>query len=81
MRADEAAAQERLAAAWPGARPSRPCVASSMRWRWDTGCSSWVALKAALDDIELDGKTHAEWADQLLRHGWDGGEPVTCVPS
>ncbi len=36
------------------------------------GLESWIALKAALDDLALDRKTHAERVEQILRHGWDG---------
>jgi uncharacterized protein len=72
LRAGDADARKRLAAAWPKA-PTEPAlrdVQHALALEYD--CESWIALKAALDDLELDRKTHAERVDQLLRHGWDG---------
>ncbi|HVJ53868.1 MAG TPA: ankyrin repeat domain-containing protein [Aliidongia sp.] len=72
LRAEAADARQRLAAAWPEA-PAEPSLRDIQHaLAREYGCESWIALKAALDDLALDRKTHAERVDQLLRHGWDG---------
>jgi ankyrin repeat protein len=72
LRTGEPDARDRLAAAWPGA-PAEPALRDIQHaLALEYGQQSWVALKAALDDLALDRKTHAERLDQLLRHGWDG---------
>ena len=54
-------------------RPARPTLRDIQHaLALEYGCANWIALKAALDDLALDRKTHAERVDQLLRHGWDG---------
>lgn len=38
----------------------------------DFGYDSWIALKAAIADLALDGQSHAERLDQLLGQWWSG---------
>jgi ankyrin repeat protein len=72
LRTGEPDARGRLAAVWPGA-PAEPALRDIQHaLALEYGQESWIALKAALDDLALDRKTHAERLDQLLRHGWDG---------
>ncbi|THD61530.1 ankyrin repeat domain-containing protein [Phenylobacterium sp.] len=72
LRAGDPAARSRLDAAWPKA-PAAPALRDLQHaLAVEYGQPSWIALKAALDDLALDRKTHAERVDQLLRHGWDG---------
>jgi ankyrin repeat protein len=72
LRAGDADARARLAAAWPGA-PAAPVLRDVQQaLAREYGLESWIALKAALDDLALDRKTHAERVEALLRHGWDG---------
>jgi ankyrin repeat protein len=72
LRAGDPDAHKRLAAAWAKApeAPSLRDVQHALALEY--GQESWIALKAALDDLELDRKTRTERVDQLLRHGWDG---------
>jgi ankyrin repeat protein len=72
LRAGDPDARNRLAAAWPKA-PVEPALRDIQHaLALEYGQGSWIALKAALDDLALDQKTHAERVDQLLRHGWNG---------
>ena len=72
VRAGDLAARDRLAAAWPEA-PEAPVLRDIQQaLAREYGLESWIALKAALDDLALDRKTHAERVEALLRHGWDG---------
>lgn len=72
VRAGDADAVSRLAAAL-GRSPDAPAlrdVQQALAREFD--CESWIALKAALDDLMLARKTHEERVEQVLRHGWDG---------
>jgi len=72
LRAGDADAGARLAAAWPAA-PREPSLRDMHQaLALEYGRESWIALKAALDDLALDRKSREERVDQLLRHGWDG---------
>jgi ankyrin repeat protein len=72
LRTGDPAARGRLAAAWPKA-PIEPALRDVQHaLALEYGCGSWIALKAALDDLAIDRGTHAERVDRLLRHGWDG---------
>ncbi|HLY78003.1 MAG TPA: ankyrin repeat domain-containing protein [Caulobacteraceae bacterium] len=72
LRAGDGAARRRLIAAWPQA-PAEPALRDVQHaLALEYGRESWIALKAALEDLALDRKTHAERVEQLLRHGWDG---------
>ena len=72
LRAGDAESRKRLADAWADA-PATPVLRDVQHaLAREYGCESWTALKAALDDLALDRKTHDERVDQLLRHGWDG---------
>ncbi len=72
LRAGDTGARDRLASGWPNA-PAEPSLRDVQHaLALEYGCESWIALKAAVGDFELDRKTHAERVDQLLRHGWDG---------
>ena len=77
LRAGDPAATARLRAAWPEA-PAEPALRDLQHaLARDYGAESWAGLKVALDDLALAGKTRAERADLLLRHGWDG-DPVAA---
>ena len=72
LRAGDADAWKRLAAVWASA-PAEPALRDVQQaLAREYGQESWIALKAALDDLALDRKPHAERVEQLLRHGWDG---------
>ena len=72
LRAGDAAAAARLHAAWPGA-PAEPRLRDVQHaLARDSGVENWIALKAAVAELALAGKSEAERADQVLRHGWDG---------
>ncbi len=72
LRSGDGAAQERLRAASADA-PAEPGLRDVQHaLALEYGCESWIALKAALDDLALDRQSHAERTDQILRHGWDG---------
>ena len=72
LRAGDAKARARLLAAWPktsgepGLRDTQHALAL------EYGCESWIALKAAIEDLALFRKSQADRVDQVLRHGWDG---------
>jgi ankyrin repeat protein len=71
LRAGDPAAAARLRAAWPGA-PADPALRDVQHaLARDCGLESWVALKAALEDLALAAQSRAERAERLLRHGWD----------
>jgi ankyrin repeat protein len=72
LRASDPEAQARLRAAWPKA-PAEPALRDVQHaLAREYGQESWVALKAALDDVALSRKSLAEQAEIVLRHGWDG---------
>jgi ankyrin repeat protein len=72
LRAGDPAARSQLTAAWPEA-PAEPGLRDVQHaLAREYGAESWVALKAALDDLALDRKSHAERVEQVLGHGWDG---------
>ncbi len=72
LRAGDAKATARFAAAWPDA-PAEPGLRHIQHaLALDHGCESWIALKAAIEELALAGKTRAARVDQVLRHGWDG---------
>jgi len=72
LRAGEPDATRRLTAAWytapaePGLRDVQHALAR------EYGCESWMALKAAIEEMALTGSNRADRLDRLLRHGWDG---------
>jgi len=72
LRAGDTGARDRLASGWPNA-PAEPSLRDVQHaLALEYGCESWIALKAALGDFELDRKTHAERVEHVLTHGWDG---------
>lgn len=72
LHAGDAAARRRLAAAWPQA-PAEPALRDVQHaLARDYGQDSWIALKAALDDLALERQSRAERVDLVLRHAWDG---------
>src|SRR4051794_20028661 len=72
VRAGDAAAQARLRRSWPKA-PAEPRLRDLQHaLALEYGQDSWIALKAALDDLALARKSDIERADLILRHGWDG---------
>src|SRR3569623_2460530 len=72
VRAGDAKALARLQAAWPEA-PAEPTLRDMQpALARDYGHESWVALKAALDDLAMDRRGEAERAEIVLRHGWGG---------
>lgn len=72
LRAAEPDARSRLTTAWytapaePGLRDVQHALAR------EYGCESWMALKAAIEELALTGSNRADRLDRLLRHGWDG---------
>ena len=72
LRAGDPDAHKRLATIWSAAPSEFTLRDIQHALALEYGCESWIALKAALDDLALDRKTHAQRVEQLLRHGWDG---------
>ena len=72
VRAGDPASRARLKAAWsaapaaPGLRDIQQALAR------EYGQDSWIALKAALDDLALARKGRGEQIELILRSGWDG---------
>ncbi len=74
LRAGDPAALARLRSAWPQA-PAEPSLRDVQQaLARDYGQQSWIALKAALDDLALARHSQAERVEIILRHGW-GGDP------
>jgi len=72
VRAGDPDARDRLTRAWPGA-PATPALRDIQHaLAIEYGQENWTGLKAALDELAFDRKTHAERVEQLLSHGWDG---------
>ena len=72
VRAGDAAARTRLAAAWPNA-PAEPALRDIQHaMAREYGFDGWIALKAALDDLALDNRDRKERVELVLRHAWDG---------
>lgn len=72
VRAGDTKARTRLVQAWSGA-PAEPSLRDIQHaLAHEYGVESWVALKAALDDLAIDRQSHAERVEAVLRHGWDG---------
>jgi hypothetical protein len=72
LRAGDPAARSRLSAAWPKA-PTEPGLRDVQHaLALEHGQESWIALKAALDDLAIERRTRGQRIEQILRHGWDG---------
>lgn len=72
LRAGDPAAKARLATAWPGA-PAEPSLRDAQHaLALEYGQDSWIALKAALDDLAIARQSRSQRIEQILRHGWDG---------
>ncbi|MEO6218599.1 MAG: ankyrin repeat domain-containing protein [Sphingomonas sp.] len=72
LRAGDAEARSRLLAAWPRA-PAEPGLRDAQHaLALDYGCESWVALKAAIGELAMDGKSYKGRVEQVLGHGWGG---------
>ncbi len=72
LRSGDAKARQRLAAAWPQA-PAEPSLRDVQHaLAREYGQDSWIALKAALDDLALARQSRSERVEQVLRHAWDG---------
>lgn len=76
LRAGDPAAKARLAEAWPGApdQPSLRDVQHALAREY--GQESWIALKAALDDLAIERQSRSQRVEQILRHGWDGDPAI-----
>lgn len=75
LRAGDPAARARLAAVWPDA-PAEPGLRDAQHaLSLEYGQPSWIALKAALDDLAIERQSRGQRIEQILRHGWDG-EPA-----
>ncbi len=75
LRAGDASARERLAAAWPGApeAPDAPGLRDIQHaLAREYGHASWAALKTVLEEEESARIPRAEAVDIVLRHAWDG---------
>jgi ankyrin repeat protein len=76
LRAGDEAARKRLNAAWPKA-PAEPALRDIQQaLALEYGCESWTALRAAIDDLALERKSHDERVELVLRHAWDGDPAV-----
>jgi len=72
VRNGDATARQRLATVWPEA-PAEPALRDIQHaLAREYGQDSWIALKAALDDLALDRRTRAERVELVLGHAWDG---------
>ena len=72
VRSGDLAARTRLKAAWPAA-PVDPVLRDLQHaLAREYGQESWIALKAALDDLALTRKSRDEQGEFILRSGWDG---------
>ncbi|ESQ81756.1 hypothetical protein AEAC466_20250 [Asticcacaulis sp. AC466] len=72
IRTDDATARARLAAAWPQA-PDAPALRDIQHAvAREYGHASWMALRAALDDLALDRTDRAERIELVLGHAWEG---------
>ena len=72
IRAGDPAALGRFRASYPRG-PDAPALRDVQHaLACEYGCESWVALRAALDDMALARRSRSDRLDQLLRHGWDG---------
>ncbi|USQ97304.1 ankyrin repeat domain-containing protein [Caulobacter sp. RL271] len=72
LRAGDPAARSRLSVAWPKA-PTEPGLRDVQHaLALEYGQESWIALKAALDDLAIERQTRGQRIEQILRHGWDG---------
>src|SRR3569623_100973 len=72
VRSRDLAARTRLKAAWPDA-PVEPVLRDLQHaLAREYGQESWIALKAALDDMALARKSRDEQVEFILRSGWDG---------
>ncbi|MET3665543.1 ankyrin repeat domain-containing protein [Caulobacter sp. 1776] len=72
LRAGDPAARSRLAEAWSAA-PAEPTLRDVQHaLALEYGQESWIALKAALDDLAIERQSRSQRIEQILRHGWDG---------
>lgn len=72
LRAEDPSARARLSAAWPAA-PAEPGLRDVQHaMAQEYGHESWIALKAAIDDLAIARQSRAQRVEQILRHGWDG---------
>lgn len=72
LRAGDATARARLGESWPDA-PAKPGLRDVQHaLAREYGTDSWIALKAAVEDMALVREGHAARVERLLRHGWDG---------
>lgn len=72
LRAGDAVARARLAAAWPQA-PAEPALRDVQHaLAREYGQDGWIALKAALDDLALARQSRGERVEQVLSHAWEG---------
>jgi hypothetical protein len=72
LRAGETRAIQRLRAIWPDA-PAEPALRDVQHaLAREYGQESWIALRAALDDLALDRQSRAERIQAVHNHAWDG---------
>ncbi len=72
LRMGDATACARLAAAWPQAPAEAGLRDVQHALAREYGLDSWIALKAALDDLALARQSRAERIDRVLSHAWEG---------
>jgi len=76
LRAGDPAAVQRLKTAWPKA-PAEPGLRDVQHaLSLEYGQDSWVALKAAIDDLAIERQSRSQRIEQILRHGWDGDPAI-----
>ena len=72
LRGRDPAARQRLNAAWADA-PDEPALRDVQHaLAREYGIESWVALRAALDDMALQRRSLSERVELVLGHAWDG---------
>jgi ankyrin repeat protein len=72
LRSGDPDARLRLVAAWAAA-PAEPTLRDVQQaLAREYGQESWIALKAAVDDLAIERQSRAQRVEAILRHGWDG---------
>ena len=79
LRAGDAAALERLHAAWPKA-PALPSLRDVQHaLAREYGLSGWTALREAIADRDLAARGRDDLAAELLRAAWDDGDRAAAA--
>lgn len=79
LRARDAAALERLHAAWPKAPPEPSLREVQHALAREYGLSGWTALREAIADRDLAVRSRDDLAAEVLRGAWDGGDRAAAA--